>query len=323
MNKSDMKMKELLKKKNVVAVVKGRKIVAGVNTGREAIVIYVTEKIPLAQLSAKDIIPKTINGIESDVQVTSPIKALAFDRTKKWRPAPGGVSIGHSEVTAGTLGVVVKKKGVRHILSNNHVLANSNDASIYDETWQPGSHDGGSSKDTIGHLTDFIKINFLGDESTCPLARLHAWVFNGLAKLFHRKSRVSTYSTMLNTVDCAISLPVFDEDISDEILEIGKPVGFYLGELQEGEIVKKSGRTSRLNRGTVIGPGMVNVMYGDKIAVFEDQITTTPIAEGGDSGSVVLNEKNEVAGLLFAGSDTLTIVNKIANVIDALGLDKE
>jgi hypothetical protein len=317
-------MRQILQKKNVVVVVKGRKVVAGVNTGREAIVVYVTEKVAVTQLNAKDIIPKTINGIESDVQVSGPIKALAFDRTKNWRPAPGGVSIGHPDVTAGTLGMAVKQKGVRHILSNNHVLANSNDANIHDETWQPGSYDGGSSKDTIGHLVDFVKINFLGDASTCPLARLHASVFNRLAKLFHRKSRVSTYSTMINTVDCAISLPVFDEDVSDEILEIGKPAGFNLGDLQEAEVVKKSGRTSGLNQGTVVGSnGIANVSYGDKIAIFEDQIITTAIAEGGDSGSVVLNEKNEVVGLLFAGSDTLTIVNKIGNVIAALGLDND
>ena len=312
---------ELLQKKNVVAVVKSQKVVRGVNTGRPAMVVYVTTKEPLDQLSAKDIIPDRINGIESDVQISGPIKALAFDRTKRWRPMPGGVSISHPAVTAGTAGMIVKKKGVRHILSNNHVLANSNDAKIHDETWQPGSYDGGSSKDTIGHLAEFVKINFLSDDSTCPLTRLYAWVFNGLAKLLHRKSRMKTYSSMANTVDCAIARPLLDEDVLDEILEIGKPAGFNLNELQEGEVVKKSGRTSGLNKGEVIGPGMANVFYGDKLAMFEDQIITTAIAEGGDSGSVVLNEKNEVVGLLFAGSETLSIVNKIGNVIAALGLD--
>jgi V8-like Glu-specific endopeptidase len=57
------------------------------------------------------------------------------------------------------------------------------------------------------------------------------------------------------------------------------------------------------------------------MAVFEDQVLTTAIAQGGDSGSAVLNENNQVIGLLFAGSDAIAIVNKIANVIEGLGLD--
>jgi len=247
------------------------------------------------------------------------------DRKSKLRPAPGGCSVGHFRITAGTLGMVVKKAGVAHILSNNHVLANSNDAEIYDPILQPGSYDGGTNADAIGNLAAFAKINFNGDESTCPITKIYAWCFNGLAKLLHRKSRVSTYSSEANKVDCAIARPLVEGDISEEILEIGKPAGFNTGELEVGQAVKKSGRTTGLNQGTIIGlDGIVSVGYGEnKVAVFEDQILTTAIAQGGDSGSVVLNEKNEVIGLLFAGSDSIAIVNKISNVIDALGLDNE
>jgi len=317
-------MKELLKKKNVVAAIPGHKVVGGVDTGRKAIVVYVTKKVPPDELSAKDIVPEVINGLESDVQISKKIDALAFDRTAKWRPAPGGISIGHPLITAGTLGMIVRKDGIPYILSNNHVLANSNDANISDETWQPGKYDGGAAMDIIGHLSDFVEIGFTGDESTCPVTNTVVRVFNFLAKLLGRKSRIRSIVDIVNTVDCAISRPLLNEDISQEILEIGEPAGFNTGELNTGDAVKKSGRTSGLSQGTVIGSGGVaTVNYGDgKVAVFEDQIFTTAISEGGDSGSVVLNAKNEVVGLLFAGSDTLTIVNKIANVIDALGLDK-
>jgi hypothetical protein len=314
--------KQLLEKKNVVAIIRGKKIVGGVNTGRDALIVYVTKKVPLKELSIEDIIPETIDGIESDVQVSGPIKALALDRTKKWRPSPNGVSIGHPDITAGTQGMIVRKDNIRYILSNNHVLANSNDASIGDETWQPGKYDGGSPADIIGHLANFITINFDGDGSTCPLTRAYAWFFNLMAKIFHRKSRVFTYSVEINKVDCAISRP-YDEDVSEEILEIGVPVKFNI-DVQVDDAVKKSGRTSGVTEGTVIGTdGIVNVNYGDKTAVFEDQIFTTAISQGGDSGSVVLNSRNEVVGLLFAGSDQLTIVNKIGNVIAALGLDND
>lgn len=322
-NRSDMKMKELLKKKNVVAVIKGHKFVGGIDTGRDAIVVYVTKKVSLSTLSNKDIVPKRINGLESDVQESGEIRALAIDRKSKVRPAPGGCSIGHPNITAGTLGMVVKKGSVRYILSNNHVLANSNEANSGDQTWQPGKADGGGPADIIGHLSQFSTIKFISD-SGCPVMRAIVCALNLLARGLGSSSRIpAAISTPTNKVDCAITRPLYDADVSDKILEIGKPAGFNFNEVKPNDPVKKSGRTTGFNHGTVIGSdGAANVFYGDKLAMFEDQIFTTAIAEGGDSGSVVLNENNEVIGLLFAGSDTLAIVNKIANVVDALGLDR-
>ena len=323
-----MKQRDLLKKKNVVLVARGKKIVGGVTTDRDAIIVGVKKKITprtkaAAQLGLDNLVPQSIDGIDTDVIEVGEIRALAVDRTKKWRPAPGGVSIGHFSISAGTLGMVVKKGGIEHILSNNHVLANSNDAEIYDPILQPGPHDGGTNPDIIGNLAGFVKINFTGDPSTCPLTGFAAWCFNGLASLLHRKSRLTSYSTETNKVDCAIARPIIEGDISDEILEIGKPAGFNLAELAVGQAVKKSGRTTGLNQGSIVGlDAMVSVGYGDnKMAVFEDQVLTTAIAQGGDSGSAVLNENNQVIGLLFAGSDAIAIVNKIANVIEGLGLD--
>ena len=47
------------------------------------------------------------------------------------------------------------------MLSNNHVLANQNDAEIGDPIIQPGSFDGGNAPaDTIGLLYDYVPLNF-------------------------------------------------------------------------------------------------------------------------------------------------------------------
>ena len=316
-------MKELIRKANVVYVCSGTKVIDGVDTGRDAIVVGVTHKIAIkdfkkAGLKKQDAIPTKVHGKETDVVETGEIKAL---RTSKHRPAPGGVSIGHPNITAGTLGMVIPTDSGRYILSNNHVLANSNDASIGDETWQPGAYDGGVSIDVIGHLFDFVPIVFLGGESTCPIGNTIVCVFNFLAKLFGRKTRIRTIVDIMNTVDCAIAEPINDSDVSEEILEIGVPIGFSKAIV--GEKVKKSGRTSGLTEGTVSSTDtLANVNYGDgKMATFTDQIMTTAMSEGGDSGSVVLNEVIEVVGLLFAGSDQVTIVNKISNVLTELGLN--
>ena len=71
-------LKELLKKRNVVSVGKGTKKVGGVSTGRPCIVVGVTKKVPLADLSVRDIIPRKIGNPseETDVVEVGEIKLL-------------------------------------------------------------------------------------------------------------------------------------------------------------------------------------------------------------------------------------------------------
>jgi hypothetical protein len=65
----------------------------------------------------------------------------------------------------------------------------------------------------------------------------------------------------------------------------------------------------------------VNVQYGaGRIARFTDQLMAGPMSQGGDSGSAVLDEQNRLVGLLFAGSENSTIINRIEHVFSALRL---
>ena len=54
------------------------------------------------------------------------------------RPLLIGASVGHVRVTAGTIGAFVRRGERVFLLSNNHVLAASNEASIGDFIRQPG-----------------------------------------------------------------------------------------------------------------------------------------------------------------------------------------
>jgi S1-C subfamily serine protease len=315
-----MKKSDIIKKKNVVLVIRGRKKVNDVDTGRVAMVVYVTKKVPLNQLSKEDIVPAEIEGLESDVQITNQIDALS--RTDRIRPMPGGVSGGHPNVTAGTISPL-RIKGRLYIVSNNHVIGACNDSELGDQTWQPGRADGGSQADTIGHLYICPLIHFEDAGGMCPWANRFVNFGNFLAKhVFRSRQRIpAPVLDVLNKVDCAVSLPVDEDDLLEEILDIGMPAGF--AEAQIADVIKKSGRTSELTRGTVLDTeGVSRVSYGSYgNASFEDQIITTAIAQPGDSGSLVFNEQNKVVGLLFAGSDQFTIVNKISNVLEALGLN--
>src|SRR5439155_18744113 len=78
--------------------------------------------------------------------------------TARRRPCPGGYSIGHPRVTAGTLGGVVRRgKTWGYVLSNNHVLAATNSGTAGDPIYQPGVADGGGTADTIAYLEQWVR----------------------------------------------------------------------------------------------------------------------------------------------------------------------
>ena len=324
--------KKLIEKQNVVLVRRGTKVTKGVDTGKKAIVVGVIKKVPLEALSKIDIVPKKVRGVETDVIEVGVIYALgaAPDRKINWRPAPGGVSIGHKDVTAGTFGMVVKKEGVRYILSNNHVLANENRGQEGDEIFQRAKADGGRLIDEIAKLSKFVvKIIFKNGEpapppSECPLAEPIIAVLNWVYWLFGRKTMfqaVLPVATAMNRVDGALARPNRDEDVLDTILEVGMP-----GRVVRPEVamkVKASGRTLGLVHDEVADTDAIaEVQYSSGIAIFDHQcVTVGPMLVGGMSGSVILCENNDVVGLGFAGSNTIALFNWFTDVEDELGLD--
>ena len=92
-------------------------------------------------------LPRMLDGVPVGERVTGRLMAFS-DPTERQRPVPLGYSVGHPAITAGTIGARVRDAlGRVYILSNNHVLANSNGASIGDPAYQPGPFDGGTSAD--------------------------------------------------------------------------------------------------------------------------------------------------------------------------------
>ncbi|NOY59425.1 MAG: hypothetical protein GXO75_10945 [Calditrichaeota bacterium] len=311
---------ELMAKPNVVATGIGYKISQGKKTDELALICSVESKKAKQALSAREVIPATIQNIPTDVYPTGVIHALQ-DPTQRFRPAPGGVSIGHINITAGTLGCLVKKNGTVYILSNNHVLANSNDAEIGDPILQPGPYDGGLyPQDHIANLSEFIHIEFAGQGSSCPIGSLAASVLNGLAQMSGSKTRLipTRVQAVNNLVDCAIAKPLNAFDVKNEILGIGAIQG--VSEASLGSEVKKSGRTTGLKTSFIQQIDVTtSVSYGsNKTATFVDQLMAGEMSAGGDSGSAVLNNRNEIVGLLFAGSNNTTIINRIQNVFSKL-----
>jgi hypothetical protein len=312
----------LLAKKNVVGVGLGEK--NGHNG--PAIVILVEKKVPSQCLDAKDVVPLFLEGVQTDVvevgliQAPPPVHAQAV-WAHRMRPPVPGISIGHYQVTAGTYGCAVERDGQLFILSNNHVLANSNQAKKGDLIVQPGVYDGGTiSNDAVATLSRFVPITF-SDQSSCGVAGAIADVLNAAARLFGSTHRLTSRDTrdMRNLADAAIAFPVVE--VSPEIIDgVGVPVGTAPASLHQA--CHKCGRTTGHTGGTVQQiEATVRVSYGaGKVAVFDHQIVLGPMSAGGDSGSAILDMDNNVVGLLFAGSEQVTIANPIDGVLGLLGV---
>ncbi len=81
---------------------------------------------------------------------------------RRVRPLRPGASIGHYKITAGTIGALAieKRSDQVVVLSNNHVLANENNAKKGDAIVQAGIYDGGKRpKDTVATLSKWIKLS--------------------------------------------------------------------------------------------------------------------------------------------------------------------
>ncbi|MBP2642155.1 MAG: hypothetical protein H6Q67_42 [Firmicutes bacterium] len=196
-------------------------------------------------------------------------------------------------------------------------------AKVGDAILQPGVYDAGEEKDTvIGHLDRFVPIYSEVGTSQCRIANTFEEWLNKWIKLVRPQYHVKVFraTEKVNQVDCAAAVPVDDEAISSEVIDVGTVHG--IKEAAVGMLIKKSGRSSGLTFSVVLATDVTcQVSLTPKeCAIFSDQILAGPMSLPGDSGSLVLTEDNYAVGLLFAGSDQSTMFCRIDNVLKALNV---
>jgi hypothetical protein len=248
------------------------------------------------------LLPQTVAGVDVTLEVTGRIVALedapagSVDPKVGFpRPVPIGVSTGHPNITAGTIGARVTDGTRVFALSNNHVFAANNQARPGDNLLQPGVADGGRNPDdAIATLHDYEPIGFC-----------------------------SAFACPYNRMDAALALTTPDE-LGNETPEdgYGSPRS-RTTDATLGMSVQKYGRTTGHTQGRVTGiNAVIDVDYRTGRARFENQIMISGdgFSTGGDSGSLIVTKGVLLAdrrpvGLLFAGSATNTIANPIDVVL--------
>ncbi|WP_028306657.1 hypothetical protein [Desulfitibacter alkalitolerans] len=320
--------KKLLDMDNVVGVGIGYKEKSGEPTAEESVVVFVKKKVRKGDLRSHQVIPDKIEETKTDVIEIGEMKLLV--NTQRYRPVRPGCSIGHYAISAGTLGAIVRDKrtGERLLLSNNHVLANVTNgrdgrAREGDVILQPGAYDGGKrDKDVVAYLYRYAPISKIMSESDCPVAAAAVSTVNSVFKMVKPSysMKLMKTSNQNNIVDAAVAKPA-RVDISDEILEIGIVRG--VAEPKLGDKIKKNGRTTGYTEGSVkaVDVAMKVSLGEDSYAVFTEQVLSDIKSAPGDSGSLILDSNNRAIGLLFAGSDTATLFNKISNVMKELEVE--
>jgi hypothetical protein len=250
---------------------------------------------------------RDLAGDECDIRDVGVVRAQVVvqqwepaDLQERHRPLRPGLSVAHLDVTAGTIGgFVVDPSGAVLVLSNNHVLADSDLGRPGDVVLQPGPADGGSAPgDRIGVVAGVVTL-----DQVAP-----------------------------NLVDAATAHLDDGVEVSAEY-----PGGALTGwvAVTDDIAVEKVGRTTGHTQGRVSAIELdgISVQYPSGVLDFDDQIEVTgtgsaDFSAGGDSGSVVYRPDTlEAVGLLFAGSDTggpngqgLTYCNPIGTVLERLGV---
>lgn len=215
---------------------------------------------------------------------------------------------------SGTLGSLVQRGSTFYILSNNHVLARSNQAKLGEPITQPGLVDTNCTPGTtVATLTSFVKLP-QGGTSTAPAP---------------------------GTVDAAIAQIISSAavDTSGSILELGTasstpnvpnpapPASTPVAPLV-GMAVAKAGRSSGLTCSTISSVNTaVDIDYstscsgGTSFTVeYNNQIVIGggSFSAAGDSGSLVVNTNTaQPVGLLYGGDNTSTVANPIGAVLNA------
>ncbi len=277
--------------KNIVAIGISQKVTEKQDVGELGLCFYVEKKLPKSKIDPGKMVPPVMALPDGSAAFTDvkQIGRLVPQVNKRNAPLQSGFSVGHFEITAGTLGAIVTKGKKHFVLSNSHVLAKSGLAKKGDRIIFPGDADGGTlPKNLIGKLSEFEKF-VVGDK-------------------------------FVNHVDAALA-EIDEQRLKNANFQIFGAKSLNVIEPVRGMKVCKRGRTTGDTESTVqdVNFRFILEYKGVGKVGFLDQVLCERYTAGGDSGSIVVDKKSgKIVGLHFAGASGGSVFNPISAVIKAL-----
>ena len=214
----------------------------------------------------------------------------------------------------GTLGSLVTRGGVQYILSDNHILARSDAGTVGDAIVQPGLIDTPTcttaGTTTVANLTQFSNLQ------ASPSPNIDA----AIAQVVAGKVDPAGKIIYLGATTDASGVPVADAPQGG--------TGLPASSVTVGRAVAKSGRSTGLTCSTVEATNITtSVDYttncdgtGTKFTVnYTNQIGVVggDFSGDGDSGSLIVTQDTATpVALLYAGSNTDTVGNPVADVLN-------
>ncbi len=208
---------------------------------------------------------------------------------------------------SGTLGALVSRGGKQFILSNNHVLADTDAGKVGDVITQPGLVDNNCDPGAgVATLTQWTTLKNPGGTAVADAAL--AQVTSGAVDPAGAILQLGSVSG--GTADAAPPASTTEDPVI-------------------GMTVAKSGRTTGLECSTITSTNVsVSVQYEDTcgsttgpVVTYSNQveIDSTTFSDAGDSGSLIVDSQTaEPVALLFAGGSGATIGNPINTVLQNL-----
>ena len=218
----------------------------------------------------------------------------------------------------GTLGSLVTQGSTQYILSNNHVLAKSDTASVGDPIVQPGLIDAGLTPDTkcdptqaatVANLSQFVNLEAESSASSSNIDAAIAQVVAGQVDpsgniLYLGGTTDSNGVPVPGAPDAGVGIPA---TVSLQVAKSGRSTG-----LTCSSVLSVSTDTSVEYNKSCDGTGATfTVDYNNQV-----DVTGGDFAAEGDSGSLIVSQDTaDPVALLYAGSDMDVVGNPVSQVL--------
>jgi hypothetical protein len=326
---------------HVVGVGFGYKERGGELTQELSLRVYVRQKRPASELSADDLVPPELFGIQTDVLTVPSVEDFSCEIIDSFSPLVGGIGItnlkGASGIDLGTLGCFATLDQMTGrdniaVLTNQHVLA-ADGGQVGDTLYQPKLTTDGTNytlvdKHPIGSI---VNLGSKGDRpftypedspgaanyyvdcatakvDTCYSSWCHTncgvgWTNEILGLAIGGSSALDGIARIRNS-----DLPAGGNYV---VTKVGSATGRTVGKVTDAAATAHHDPTNTDIHNLVLVDHLGPSCGGG-----------TKFADHGDSGAVVVNDQRKVIALVFGGSSESGTVGTchIHPVIDALGI---